>query len=652
MNRQLPKILVALCLLITHKAISQKIALKPYISGFNNPIDIKNCGDNRLFVATQDGRLWVVNANGTLRTTPFLDISSKIRTGPEDGLLGFAFSPNYKMDGKFYVYYMATVAGKATSVFEQYKVNATDSNLANLASALTIITQTQPVDMHVGGNIMFGKDGYLYINLGDGAVVDDSLHTGQDLTTLMGKILRIDVSNSSASQRYTIPTTNPFYHSTTPGIKKEIWAYGVRNPWRSSVDRITGDLWIADVGEYYYEEVDYHPAGQAMPAGGINYGWSIMEGDSCYKPTRGCNKSGITMPVYQYPHPPLGPGCIIGGYVYRSAQSKALFGTYIFADWSLKWIKGIKLNGGVVTDPATNFLSGAQLPGSPISFGEDWMGDLYVVMGATVYKISDSSYQRHPKAYYTATDAGGGTTYLLQGLQGKDLTYQWLKNNEPIPGAVLPNYTVTTGGDYRLVVTNALKLTDTSNVFSYKSSPLDIVSFTAQKTVSGQVALQWKTAYERNVKGYTIQRKRDNETDFSKIGFVASKAGMGSNTEISYNCMDTSIFTQRKVFYRLKIEYTDGSFSYSNIVYLTSDQTKNGFSVFPNPASGQTQIYLNEYTHPVVMNVYNYIGKKVKQQTITQQSVTIDLPPSRGVYVIELSDEDGKNKVRKKLIVN
>lgn len=656
MNKTILTILISLYFFVPQKAVCQKLAIEPYVTGFDvpNPIDVKNCGDNRLFVACQDGRVWVINADGTLRPIPFLDISSKVMIGGEDGILGMAFSPNYKTNGKFYLYYIGTVAAQATTFIEQYIVSAADSNIADPSSALTILTQTQPENTHAGGNVMFGTDGYLYINIGDGILEHDALHAGQDVTTLLGKILRIDVSNSSAGQPYTIPSTNPFFNNNTPGIKKEIWAFGMRNPWRASVDRLTGDIWIGDVGDGVYEEVNYHPIGQAMPASGINYGWSIVEGDSCYDPATGCNKSGITMPLYEYQHLTGHGACVIGGYVYRSAQSRALFGTYIYADWSLKWIKGIKQTGGVLTGSPTDFLDSTQMPSAgPISFGEDWMGDQYMISSGTVYKISDTSNQRHPKAYYTAVGAGGGGGYLLQGLQGKNLTYQWLRDGAPIPGAVLPDYDVTTQGNYSLVVTNDLNLTDTSAIFPFQMLPIGLITFTGERTASGQVALQWQTAYESNVTGYTIQRRRMTEAGFSAIGFVTAKSVNGySNTEIDYNVLDTSLFTRGKVFYRLEIEHVDGSITYSKIIYLTADKVRGGFLIFPNPARGQVQIYLDEYNHPVVMSLYDNVGKKIRQQTISQQSATIDLPPSKGVYVIELSDEDGSNRVRKKLIVN
>ena len=262
----------------------------------------------------------VVNADGTLRDTPFLSIPGKISSATgEEGFLGIVFSPGYKTNGKLYVDYTAYIGGQLSTIVEEYKVSPADSNVADLSSALTILTQSQPFSNHKGGNLMFGKDGYLYINFGDGGSEGDPDGYGQNTTTFLGKILRIDVSNSSVAQPYVVPPTNPFYNDPTPGIKKEIWTYGVRNPWRSSVDRLTGDLWIADVGQNAVEEVDYQPANDA---GGRNYGWNIMEGKSCYIPATGCNSPELTLPVYDYSH--SYGYAVTGGYIYRSAQSKSL----------------------------------------------------------------------------------------------------------------------------------------------------------------------------------------------------------------------------------------------------------------------------------------------------------------------------------------
>ena len=631
--------------------LAQKLAAIPYVSGTVSPIDIKNCDDDRLFVVERGGRIRIINADSTLRSAPFLDITSKISsaTEGEEGLLGLAFSPAYKTDGKFYVDYTGHLAGQLTTFVEEYKVSAADSNVADPSSALTLLTQSQPFTNHNGGNLMFDKEGYLYINLGDGGSGGDPYGNGQNKKTFLAKILRIDIKNSSSAQPYVIPPTNPFYNDTTTGIKKEIWAYGVRNPFRSSVDRLTGDLLIADVGQNKVEEVDFQKANDA--AGGRNYGWNIVEGDSCYNPASGCNKTGITMPIYEYFHNG-GGGAIIGGYVTRSAQSKSLWGQYIFTDEILKFVDGFNLQNGVVSGNVNHFITAAQATGNPVSFGEDRYGDQYIIFygNGTVYKLQDTSYLRRPKAYFTPINQSNNS-FLLEGLQGKNLTYQWLKDSVDIPGATLPDYTTSDIGSYTLEVTNSLGFKDTSDAFLLGSS-LNLASFTAHKIPGGLIRLDWETATELNISGYTIQRRKNNEINFSDVGFVASKSIDGfSNKTIDYTFNDSSVLNYTKIFYRLQIEHVDGSFTYSNIVFINADETKNGYIIFPNPAKGQIQIYLNEFTQPVLLVIYDNTGKKIKQQTIDQQSATVDLPVSRGLYIVQLSNINGDNKVRKKIVV-
>lgn len=653
MKSVLPRIFAVFFFYITSLQIeAQKLAAIPYVSGINSPIDVKNCGDNRLFIAERAGRIRVINAEGTLRATPFLDFTSKISsTAGEEGFLGMTFSPNYKNDRKFYVDYTANLSGQLSTVVEEYKVSAADSNVADASSALTILTQShQPSTGHMGGNLMFGKDGYLYINFGDGGDHGDPDGNGQNKNTYLGKILRIDVSKSSLAQPYVVPSSNPFYNDATPGIKKEIWAYGVRNPWRSSVDRLTGDLLIADVGEYKVEEIDFQNAGAA---GGRNYGWNIVEGDLCYQPPLGCDKTGITLPVYEYLHNG-GGASVTGGYVYRSAQSKSLWGQYIFADFVSKWIDAFRLSGGVVSGTVNHLITSAQATGNPISFGEDKYGDQYIVFNTngTVYKLQDTSYLRLPKAYFSPIDQGGGS-FLFRGLEGKNLTYQWLRNNVVIPGAVSPDFITSAPGTYTLMVTNTLNFTDISDAFTLGALPLSLTTFTAQKTSPNKIRLQWKTASEQNISGYTIMRRQNNEASFSNIGFVESKSVNGiSNSLLDYSFTDSSVFTNSKLFYRLQIQNTDGSYTYSDIRTITTGGHTNIFTLFPNPAKDQVQIYLDNFTNPLVIVIYDNTGKKIKEQLLSQQNTTIKLSGLRGIYIVELGAKDGSNKVRKKLVVH
>jgi len=624
---------------------SQKIEVKPYVAGINQPIDIKHCGDDRLFVADRAGRIRIISAD-TLNAIPFLSITSKISsTGSEEGLLGLAFSPNYKTDRKFYLNYTANIASQLTTVIEEYKVSLADSNVADPSSALTILTQSQPFSNHNGGNMMFGSDGYLYINLGDGGSGGDPFGNGQNLNTLLGKILRLDVSNSSLATPYTIPPSNPFA-SSAPPVKKEIWAYGLRNPWRSSFDRITNDLWIADVGQNKVEEIDYQFAGAA---GGRNYGWNIVEGDSCFNPASGCNKSGITMPVYEYFHNGLSES-ITGGYVYRSAQSKSLFGTYIFADYVQRFIDGFTVNSAGTGGNITHLLSAAQSTGNPISFGEDRYGDMYILFGGinTVYKFQDSSYVRTPKAFFTPILQGDGS-YLLQGLTGKNLTYQWLRDGVIIPGATSPDYIVNTGGNFTLKLTNTLGLSDTSSVFAFGALPLGLKEFTATRTSGESVSTKWVTSQELNIRGFALERKLNNENVFSMIALVQGKGINGNpGSGFQYSFVDSAA-TANIIFYRLKILNSDGSFSYSAIRIIKRNDTRQ-FIIYPNPSHGQLTILLDKMINPIKLTIYDYAGRRVKQQTLNQQSNTIHLPVLKGVYFLQLYD-GSVNIGREKVIV-
>lgn len=642
------RIYILLIFLPLQKATSQKLTVIPYVSGISAPIDLKHCGDDRLFVADRTGQIRIINADGTLRPTPFLSITSKISSNnSEEGFLGIAFSPDYKTSGKFYVDYTSNIAGQLTSVIQEYKVSSSDSNIADLSSALTILTQAQPFSNHNGGNLMFGKDGYLYINVGDGGNGGDPYNNGQNKNTFLAKILRIDVSKSSVAQPYSIPPTNPFYNDTTAGIKKEIWAYGVRNPWKSSVDRLTGDLWIADVGQSAVEEIDFQPANAK---GGRNYGWRIMEGNSCYNPSVNCNKAGITLPIFDYSHA-IG-NSITGGYIYRSAQSKAMFGVYLFADFVQKWVDGIKQTNGVLSGTVTHYILGTQSVGNPISFGEDRFGDQYIIFlgNGTIYKLADTSSTRRPKAYFTPYNKGSGL-FLLQALQGRNLTYQWLKDNVVISGAISPDYTTSLTGKYTLEVTNALNFKDTSDAFLLGSA-VNFLAFTAEKISENFVALKWGTASELNIAGYTIQRRKDNETSFADIAFVNSKSVNGSsNNELDYSFVDSINSTYSKLFYRLRIQHADSSFTYSDIQFISSDGTANGFLLFPNPARRMVNIFLNKYTQEVVMIIYDITGKKLKQQVLSQQNTTVQIPSGKGVYIIKLSNKNGSNRTVKKLLI-
>jgi glucose/arabinose dehydrogenase len=334
------------------------IQLSLVAAGIPNLVDIEHAGDSRLFLVDQAGRILVFD--GTIvQTTPFLDISDLVLFSGEQGLLGLAFHPSYQSNGYFYLNY---VNNAGETVIARYRVSA-NPNVADPGSASILLTQAQPFSNHKGGQLRFGPDGFLYIALGDGGSGGDPQNNGQRLDTLLGKLLRIDVD---AATPYAIPAGNPF--DGTAGARPEIWAYGLRNPWRFSFDRLTGDIFIADVGQGSWEEIDFEPAAGA----GRNYGWRRMEGTHCFTPSSNCTDGSLVLPILEYPH---SLGCsVTGGFRYRGTAVAGHHGTYFFADYCTGRIWGATANPDGSWS-ATELLDTAH---SIATFGEDASGNLYL----------------------------------------------------------------------------------------------------------------------------------------------------------------------------------------------------------------------------------------------------------------------------------
>ncbi len=319
------------------------------------------------YAVGQAGRILVVALDGAVQEEPFLNITDRIVCCDEQGLLGLAFHPDYANNGRFFVNY--TNRSGDTVISEFALADSADGSLADPASERILLTIQQPFPNHNGGMIAFGPDGYLYIGMGDGGDGGDPMGNGQGRQTLLGKMLRIDVDSGDP---YGIPADNPFVDDAD--YLPEIWAMGMRNPWRWSFDRETGDLFIGDVGQDAVEEIDAEPAGQ----GGHNYGWNTMEGDQCYR-TNGCDEQGLTPPVVAN-HRERGECAITGGYVYRGAQFPELTGLYIYSDWC---------SGELWAFDAETALAGGTIEPSlvgttntnPTSFGQDMNGELYVIDG-------------------------------------------------------------------------------------------------------------------------------------------------------------------------------------------------------------------------------------------------------------------------------
>jgi len=350
------------------------LALSRVVSGLQRPLWVGGAGDGsgRLFVLEQAGTIRVIR-DGRLVSRPYLDIRDRVSAGGERGLLGLAFAPTFARDGRFYV--DATGPDGNTFVAE-FRAPDPAADTADPASERVILRIAQPFANHNGGGIIARPDGTLWIGTGDGGSAGDPQGNGQRRTTLLGKLLRIDPL-AAGSAPYTVPPDNPFAGRTD--ARGEIWAYGLRNPWRFSFDRATGDLWIGDVGQDRWEEVDRVPAGDA---GGRNFGWNVMEGKHCFAPSTGCGTEGLTLPVAEYDH---GQGCAItGGFVYRGAAIPALIGTYLYADSCSGRIWGLDAAAEV---PKSRLL--ASTGASIASFGEDDSGELFVtdIAGGAVSRL-------------------------------------------------------------------------------------------------------------------------------------------------------------------------------------------------------------------------------------------------------------------------
>jgi len=420
------KALLPLMLLVTGICFSQTVALESFGTGFSSPVEITHAGDTRLFVVERGGAIKILNANGTVNPTPFLNLSGIISSGGERGLLGLAFHPNYSTNGFFYVNYTNTAGN---TVISRYSVNSGNPDVANASSASILLTITQPYSNHNGGSVKFGPDGYLYIGMGDGGSGGDPENRAQNINELLGKMLRIDVNNGTP---YGIPANNPYV-----GIAgaDEIWAIGVRNPWKFSFNRSNGDLWIADVGQNNFEEINKVSSTQA----GLNYGWRCYEGNAAYNATGCAAQSTMTFPLAVTTHS-AGNCSITGGYVYTGTTYPNFQNKYFFTDYCASKI-GMIDNSGNITYSA-NFSGN-----SFVTFGEDNNGELYVgsINNGTIYKIKDSSlgtsdfgktaftvYPNPARAEINIKSSGSNfpTEVTVFDMNGKQVAFQKTQNPE------------------------------------------------------------------------------------------------------------------------------------------------------------------------------------------------------------------------------
>ena len=350
------------------------------LAGLERPVAVRAAGDGsqRLFVIEQPGRILIIDSDG-LRPTPFLDIVDRVRDASnEQGLLGLAFHPEYASNGRFFVNYTDLTGDTTVAEFNR---SEGDANWSDPTSEAIVMTIQQPFSNHNGGDLAFGPEGFLWIATGDGGSGGDPQGNGQNTETLLGKLLRIDVDSGST---YTIPPDNPFVDDTQ--LRDEIWALGLRNPWRFSFDRSTGDLYIGDVGQGSIEEINFEAR---TDAGGRNYGWNTMEGSRCFGSSN-CSTEGLILPAAEYSH---AQGCsVTGGYVYRGSRFPALRGLYLYGDFCTGTVWALAQEDGTSAVVGQTGLSIS-------SFGEDESGELYItdLRAGSVYLVTGRAKSPAPR---------------------------------------------------------------------------------------------------------------------------------------------------------------------------------------------------------------------------------------------------------------
>lgn len=507
---------------------AQNIQLQNFLTGFTRPIDLQHCGDERLFIVEQRGVIKLVQPGATTATT-FMDISARVRsTGNEQGLLGLAFHPNYKTNGYFYVNYInGTGAGK--SRISRFSVNSADPSLADPNSELILMEITQPYTNHNGGQITFGADGYLYTALGDGGSANDPGRRAQNTLSYFGKMLRLDVDNPQPPLNYGIPSSNPFVALSSH--YPEIWSYGLRNTWRFSFDRNTNDMWMGDVGQYDWEEVNFEPAGHP---GGSNYGWVCREGLHA-NPGVSCTVTNAVDPVAEFDHATNNDCSITGGFVYRGCMHPSLYGYYFYTDFCSGIFRALPADRSAAP---VNVLNGAD--NQFVSFGQDINGEVFVLelySGAIRRIVAPATASAGPAA--TITNGGNLLT------SSPAATYQWLLDGAPIQNATSQTYSPTSNGVYQVSITLA-------NGCRAISSPLDFVVGVDEPSNSPICTLSPNPASEILNVDITLLGANDVTIEIANaLGQIVHSEGL-SFMDRTIHSVDLHSFTSGVYYFTLK----------------------------------------------------------------------------------------------------
>ncbi|MDP2302470.1 MAG: PQQ-dependent sugar dehydrogenase [Ignavibacteria bacterium] len=640
---------------------------------FNQPVDIQHAGDNsdRLFVVSQSGTISVFQNDPNVTSAKvFLNITDIVVSGGERGLLGLAFHPDYENNGYFYINY---TGGSPLKTFVSRFQVSTNPDSAIKSSELVLISFTQPYTNHNGGQVSFGPDGYLYIATGDGGSGGDPQSNGQNKSVLLGKILRIDVNGTSGSNNYSIPADNPFANNLS-GWREEIFAYGLRNPWRFSFDPVTNWNWCADVGQNVWEEIN-------IIQNGKNYGWKIMEGAHCYSPSTGCDTSGLTFPIFEYAHNSAGGYSVTGGFVYRGPNVPQLYGKYIYADYVSQKIWGLTYDG---VNQAVNELLINSAGIGISSFGVDQYNELFIcaLSNGKIYKFTPTAQIISPTALRIVSNLASS------------VTLQWIDNSNNESGFVIERKIVgqneytsidstlanineyedtsvspETNYIYRIRAYNSTSFSGYSNeVTVFTLVPVEMGSLNLKQN-ENKVFLNWTTFSETNNKGFEVFRMIQNDEThnkfgiFSLIGFVQGKGTTTSKNDYKFIDNLDQQFLSGKVFYKLKqIDY-NGNYVFTDAAvldFMSSPQSFELFQNFPNPFNPVTKIKFAvpsdlEKGSVISLKVYDVLGNEVAAlvNEIKPTGIhTIEFDGSKltsGIYFYKL--QSGDFKISKKLLL-
>jgi glucose/arabinose dehydrogenase len=592
-------------------------------SGFTRVTTLANAGDDRLFVCEKAGIIKFFRPYQGNTSTTFMDINSRVFNisgdSDERGLLGLAFDPNYATNGRFYVNY---INNSGNTVVARYTVTPGNPNAGDVNSEQILLTITQPYSNHNGGCTLFGPDGYLYIGMGDGGSGGDPQNFAQNPQSLLGKMLRIDVSTNDAS--YTIPSDNPFTSANDPNnsVRDEIWAQGLRNPWRWSFDRVNGDMWIADVGQNVYEEVNYQPASSN---GGENYGWRCYEADATYN-TSGCQgASNYVFPIFSYDHSNPNGCSITGGYVYRGSVYGDLYSRYFVTDYCSGRIWSL-LNDGNGNFPVTDH--GQFNTFSYTTFGEDAYGEVYVArQNGIIFRLTSTAAPRAAINTNGSLALCEGQTLALNTQFNPLLTYTWLRNGEVIADANSSSYNAAEAGSYSVRVSSAAGETESEAV---------VVTLNPSPTVSLSGVDPLYCTNSTILVNPTLEPAGGvlSGPGVSGVSFQPSSAGAGNHT-LTYTYTDNNNCSASASFDVIVDECTQ------------LESAELVAKVFPNPFQGQFVVQPASPALPVRVRVFNVAGQLIQdlQQAGGEQLMISMAGQPAGLYTVVI-EQAGKQSVQ------